>query len=297
MSSQPAEKRMKPSGTSSVPQRARRSAVECTPPKLVASLTSSQASRNACACSADGQRERRSAGADARATGRCVHVVAAGERLGERAGVRLRALQPQPERGQRAVREPGLERPEHRAGARAPGAQLIGERGVAHADRAEQHVRWPLSALVPRQHREVGAVVERPQAERRGDRVVDRQQRAARRAQRPTTASRSTTSSFGFEGVSTQTSVAPSAAATIASVSVGTAAPRRRAASGRAAASLRMPGIAVAATPRARRPAGAAAANRRHRRHARGEDDASRRRRARRAPRSRCVQVGFSSRP
>jgi hypothetical protein len=52
VSSQPAEKRMNPSGTSSVDQRARRSAVEWTPPKLVASLTSSQASRNACAASA-----------------------------------------------------------------------------------------------------------------------------------------------------------------------------------------------------------------------------------------------------
>ena len=57
VSSQPAEKRMKPSGTSSVPQRARRSAVECTPPKLVASVTSAHASRNACARSADAQRE------------------------------------------------------------------------------------------------------------------------------------------------------------------------------------------------------------------------------------------------
>ena len=38
MSSAPAEKRMKPSGTASPPQRPRRSAVERTPPKLVAFL-------------------------------------------------------------------------------------------------------------------------------------------------------------------------------------------------------------------------------------------------------------------
>ena len=42
-SSIPALKRMKPSPTASLPQRARRSALECRPPKLVASATSSQA--------------------------------------------------------------------------------------------------------------------------------------------------------------------------------------------------------------------------------------------------------------
>ena len=53
MSSMPHEKRMKPSAMSSVPQRARRSADECRPPKLVASMTSSHAARKRCAAAAD----------------------------------------------------------------------------------------------------------------------------------------------------------------------------------------------------------------------------------------------------
>src|SRR4051812_24359336 len=45
--SMPAEKRMKPSDTASVPHRARRSAEVCNPPKLVASVTSELAARKA----------------------------------------------------------------------------------------------------------------------------------------------------------------------------------------------------------------------------------------------------------
>ena len=198
VSSQPAEKRMKPSGTSSVPQRARRSAVECTPPKLVASLTSSQASRKAWACSAGRERQSEMTGptpgpADAG------HVVAAVERVRQRARVRLRALQPQAERGQRAMGEPCLERSEDCCPSATASHELLGQRRVADADRAEQHVRVPGQRLGAREHREVGAVVERPEAERRGDRVVDRQQRPAACAA-ATTASRSQTSSARVGG-------------------------------------------------------------------------------------------------
>ena len=52
VSSQPAESRMNPSDTSSPPQRARRSAVVWTLPKLVASVTSSAAARKRSALSA-----------------------------------------------------------------------------------------------------------------------------------------------------------------------------------------------------------------------------------------------------
>ena len=48
-SSMPELRRMKPGETSSMPQRSRRSAELCTPPKLVASATSRHAPRNACA--------------------------------------------------------------------------------------------------------------------------------------------------------------------------------------------------------------------------------------------------------
>ena len=53
----PTEKRMKPSGTASPPQRPRRSAVDRTPPKLVASSTSRSASRKRSARAAIGQHE------------------------------------------------------------------------------------------------------------------------------------------------------------------------------------------------------------------------------------------------
>ncbi len=176
VSSQPAENRMKPSGTASVPQRARRSAVEWTPPKLVASATRVQASRNACAASAEGSVNATTGPTPGQRTS--LTTAHAAQRLRHRLRVGQRAFEPQPERGDRAVREPGLERSGHRAGTRPPGAQLAGERGVAHADGAEQHVAVADERLGAGEHREVGAVVERPDAERRGERVVHRQQRA-----------------------------------------------------------------------------------------------------------------------
>ena len=57
---------MKPSATASVPQRARRSAVECTPPKLVASATSSQRGEEALRALGARQREADERPAEAR---------------------------------------------------------------------------------------------------------------------------------------------------------------------------------------------------------------------------------------
>ena len=56
-SSAPTEKRMKPSGTASPPHLPRRSAVDRTPPKLVASSTSRSAPRKRSACARVGQHE------------------------------------------------------------------------------------------------------------------------------------------------------------------------------------------------------------------------------------------------
>ena len=124
VSSIPADKRTKPSDTSSPRQRARRSAVEWTPPKLVASAISSAAARKRLARSARAEVEGddhpvavhlparhlvpgigREAGV---VHGR--HVVAPGDQRRDRLGIGAAALDAQRERRQRAVGKPGLER-------------------------------------------------------------------------------------------------------------------------------------------------------------------------------------------
>jgi len=122
----------------SPPQRARRSALEWTPPKLVASAISSDAPRKAWARSAVassnpitvpkrficrrgllvGRVGRQSRVADE------VHVVARQKELGERERVRATALQTDVESRERAVRQPDLERPRDRAGFDPPGVQF-----------------------------------------------------------------------------------------------------------------------------------------------------------------------------
>jgi hypothetical protein len=116
---------MKRSVTSSVPQRARRSAAEWTPPKLVASATSSSAPRN-----------------------RCARSPVASSKL----SAALRAVRPH---------------------ARRP-------LGVAGADGDEHEVGMTRERLRRAVHHGVGAVLERALAQRRGERVVDRQARAGR---------------------------------------------------------------------------------------------------------------------
>ena len=298
---------MKPSGTASVPQRPRRSAVECTPPNVVASATSSQRVEERLRLLGARQRE-----AHQRPERRIWRAATAWPEW-PRAGVRRR---PRPASAPATASAFALERSRRRSSvasercaATPRTARRSRPRECASAaassaspasrtdDRAEQHVRVPASVLVRAHHREVGAEVERALAERRGERVVDRQQRARRvrggrhggdvgRRRAPGwTASRATRASR------------PSAAPTIASVSVGDQ-PHLDAArlellggqaSGRRDSRRRR--------PRARRRAQARQEHRGHRRHARGEHDASRRRRARRARASRRVQVGFASRP
>ena len=153
---------MKPSATASVPQRARRSAVEWTPPKLVASATSSSAGEEALRALGAVERE-----ADERAErlhlahgDRVVRVVgeagvadvehlrplAQPEREGQR--VRALALEPQGERGERAVQHPGLERACDRAALRAVRAQPRGPLGSRTETAPRTRSEWPDSALV-----------------------------------------------------------------------------------------------------------------------------------------------------
>ncbi len=139
----------------------------------------------------------------------------------ERERVRALALQPQRERGQRAVQHPGLERPGDRAALRAVRAQRRRPLGVAHRDGAEERSEWPESALVAlsmRRRRRGRAAAGRaawraccrPRAGRRPRGRRPRPRRCRRRRARGWTASRSRRASR------------PSQAATIASVSVGT---------------------------------------------------------------------------
>ncbi len=140
---------MKPSETSSVPQRARRSAVVWTPPKLVASTTSSQAPRNAWARPALSSAKPTSGPVKAiwRAAisvppGWTTSTTSSRARSSSASAVALArgALEAQAERGQRAVGEPGLEAAGDRARERAPAPQRRAPLRVAHRDRAEQHV-------------------------------------------------------------------------------------------------------------------------------------------------------------
>ena len=150
MSSIPHDSRMKPSATGSIPQRPRRSAVECAPPNEVASATSVQRRQEPLRGRGVGQRERhdrseqpahlprrrrRGRGATAgrdRARRRRARTSAAATAS---AFARL-ALDPHAERRQRAVREPRLERPGDRARHVAPRPHrggVLGRRGSRRA--------------------------------------------------------------------------------------------------------------------------------------------------------------------
>ena len=154
VSSQPAESRMKPSGTASPPQRARRSAHVWTLPKLVASVTSRAAREEALRALGAPEVERDDHAVAAHLAPRdlvarvvrqagvahALHVVAGGEQPRDRQGVVAAALHAQRERRKRAVREPGLERARERARLAAPVAERLRALGVARGDVAEQQV-------------------------------------------------------------------------------------------------------------------------------------------------------------
>ena len=161
---------MKPSATSSVPQRARRSAVEWTPPKLVASTTSSQrveerlGAPGALEREADERaREGHLARRDRVPPGWTTSTTSSRARSSSatRGRVGRRALEPQAERGQRAVGEPGLEAAgdRARAGVRQR-AQRRGPLRVAHARprraarRSARRATWcPRASRSPRRGR------------------------------------------------------------------------------------------------------------------------------------------------
>ena len=207
---------MKPSSTASVPQRPRRSAVECTPPKLVASATSSQRGEEALRALRALQRE-----ADERAGERHLARGAPPGRVARRRDVarsrRSRPRRPRSrssapgggQRGQRAVREPGLERrPRSRpTGCAAP--QRLSPGGIGDGDRAEQDVGVPGQALVPE------SIASAPNASGRWpsgvQTVLSTASSAPAACAAAATAAMSTTSSRGFDGDSIHTSAAPSA--------------------------------------------------------------------------------------
>ena len=256
---------MKPSGTSSVPQRARRSAVEWTPPKLVASATSSQRVEEGLGALGGGERE-----ADERPEWRHLPARHSADRAGwttsstssrsrsargERRRVRARSARA-------AARAWASERWASQA-SNAPGMEPDCERqrrsadgplAVANGEGAEQDVGVPARLLVPLSIGEVGAERERLLAERRQRACCRPRASAPAACAASDTAAMSHTSSRGFDGVSNHTSArARRGRAQLASVERGRrswtadaraapAAPPRRA---------RTPGIAVAAGRRA----------------------------------------------
>ena len=111
----------------------------------------------------------------------------------------------QVQRAQAAVDEEAVERAGHRADG------VLHEAHAARAapasrddDRAADDVGVPAEVLRRRVHDDVGAELERALDDRRGERVVDGDERVAACA--PAIAAMSTTLSSGFVGVSTQTS-------------------------------------------------------------------------------------------
>ena len=240
-SSIPALKRMKPSPTASLPQRARRSALECRPPKLVA-----------CRHQLAGVQEGVGAGvradveADDRADARPAHVadVVAGAQRRRRArgrwppGARGAGPSVASERcASHASNGPGIE-PVAIRHARSASARCV----VGHGDGAHDQVAVAGEVLGGAHHRVVRAELERALAQRARERVVDGDDARRRRAPRRSARGRSSTSSPGLEGDSSHTSVAPGSAARTASSSVGTSRTSTPLGSSTSRAMARMPG-------------------------------------------------------
>ena len=281
-SSSPALSRMKPSGTASVPQRARRSAVVCTPPKLVASATSSHAARKRCAPRRPAartpthrpeapvhlpRRDRRGrVGRAARGSARRRPGRRARERLGERQRVRALALaaarRASPASGARAT--PRTARRSRRSRARQRAQRARARCGVARGDvpssRSRVAGRAPSSRSPSRCRRRARAAAGASGVAS----VLSTASSAPAACTSSASAAMSSTSSPGFDGVSTHTSVAP--AERLARP------PPRRSGTSRTSTPARLEvlardaadaGIAVATARRARRPARAARAARR----------------------------------
>ena len=212
--------------TSSVPQRARRSAVECTPPKLVASATSSQAAEERLR-RASASRERRSATTQPTPGQRTsVDVVArraaasaSAARVGA-PGARARSA----ERRQRAVRQPGLERARRsRPSASRHARSAARALGVAGGDVAEQQVAVAGERASCALATETSAPSSSGRWRSGVASVLSTATQRARLARGAAPApAMSITSRPGFDGVSTHTIVAPPSASRTAASSVGT---------------------------------------------------------------------------
>ena len=214
---------MTPGPTSSVPHRARRSALACTPPKLrrLGDERAARRGRPARAASVPRSKLRTEPTPGQRTSATSAR---AREERGQRPRGRLLALEPDAERRQRAVREPRLERPGDRA--RSASARPAA-RPPAPGRRPRRSPRsrslWPGQVLRrrwPRRRRRRRPAPRAPQ--RRGQRRV-RGDLGARvvRGRRPGRA-RSSTASPGFDGVSTHTTRAPGSAARKAASSLVT---------------------------------------------------------------------------
>ena len=186
---------MKPSATASVPQRARRSAVEWTPPKLVASATSSRSARKRCARSAPSSVKPTSGPKDCiwrAAIAWCGWSARPGWRTSSTSGrsrsqsarasafalwrSSRRASVASERCSSQASNGPGDRRRPASGAARSARGPL----GVADGDRAEDEVGVAGQRLGGAEHRGVGAEVERALAERRRERVVDGEPAALR---------------------------------------------------------------------------------------------------------------------
>ncbi len=126
------------------------------------------------------------------------------QQLDDRRGAARVGLHPQVQRAQPAVHEEAVERPRHGADRVLDEAQALVSLCVAGDDGAADDVGVAAEVLGRRVHDEVGAELERPLVDRRGERVVDGDERALRL--RATTPSMSTTLSSGLVGLSTQIS-------------------------------------------------------------------------------------------
>ena len=166
------EKRMKPSATASVPQRPRRSALECDAAE--AGRLDDELAGGEEALRRVRARQREAHDRPEARVADVAHLGALTEQRRQRPRVGHLALEPQRVGGERAVCEPRLERSRQRTGQLAPVAQL---RGVAGGDVAHVEVAVAVQVLRRAHDRHVRAELEDVLMQRPGQRVVDRDER------------------------------------------------------------------------------------------------------------------------
>ena len=217
-------------------QRARRSISDSTPPRLVAwAISAHAARRRASASSAPPAVSKASIAPKPSICARRAGVagIAGQARVADAAHGGMRVEAAARARRRRPARAPAARRACAARAARgtrpsAPGtapstsrrrSQRLRERRVGGHHGAHQQVGVPAEVLRRAVHDDVGAELQRPLEQRRGERVVDRRAAPRGRGRRRASAGRSATSISGFVGVSSHSSAAPSHAASVASVS------------------------------------------------------------------------------